>query len=74
MDPYLSSFDEIPEFSEKYTLEQIQIKEIYPTQTCIGISQILSQKKRFAQESTNKVMEYLKKKPVPIVRNSHGEI
>ena len=70
----LARFDRIPDHHDDCSLIEIRVSDLQPTQMCVGLAEVRSRQKDFAQESRKERLDYLRQKPVPIVRNRVGQL
>ena len=64
----------IPKPLPKQKVFKVNLIDLHPTQMCVGLSEVWSRKKEFAQESKSQIMSYLLSKPIPIVKNNKNEL
>ncbi len=55
-------------------LLQVPIARLRPTQMCVGMAEVRSRQVDFSEETAAQRLRYLQGKPVPLVRNSAGEL
>lgn len=53
---------------------EVPVKTLRPTQWCVGLAEVWARQHDFAQETRHQRMEYLRSKPVPLVRSSAGNL
>ena len=70
----LSGYQPIPEAGRQSELIEIPIASLQPTQWCIGLAEVWARQEDFAGETRQQRQEYLKGKPVPLVRSAAGEV
>lgn len=52
----------------------VPIASLQPTQMCVGLAEVRSRQLDFSNESAEQRLRYLASKPVPLVRNSRGDL
>ena len=70
----LSGYQPIPEAGRQSELIEIPIASLQPTQWCIGLAEVWARQEDFAGETRQQRQDYLKGKPVPLVRSAAGEV
>ncbi|MCT0219024.1 chromosome partitioning protein ParB [Synechococcus sp. CS-1329] len=55
-------------------LLQVAVAELRPSQLCIGLAEIRQRQAEFAAESRKNRQRYLRRKPVPLVRDARGAL
>ena len=55
-------------------LIEVALAELQPTQLCVGMAEIRSRQRDFAQEDAKDRRRYLRGKPTPLVRSAGGEL
>jgi hypothetical protein len=55
-------------------LIEVSLAELQPTQLCVGMAEIRSRQRDFAQEDAKDRRRYLRGKPTPLVRSASGEL
>ena len=70
----LSGYQPIPEAGRQTELIEIPIASLQPTQWCIGLAEVWARQEGFASENRQQRLDYLKGKPVPLVRSAAGEV
>ena len=70
----LPGYQAIPEAGRKTELIEIPVASLQPTQWCIGLAEVWARQEDFAKETRQQRLEYLKGKPVPLVRSASGEV
>ena len=70
----LSGYQPIPEAGRKTELIEIPIASLRPTQWCVGLAEVWARQEDFASETRQQRLDYLKGKPVPLVRSAAGEV
>ena len=45
------------------------MRALQPTQMCVGLAEVWSRQRDFGQDSQSERLNYLRRKPVPLVRN-----
>ena len=61
-----------PELNQK--IFKLNIKELRPTQICVGFAEVLSRIKDFKEQNKNEIMSYLQEKPVPVIKNLNNKL
>lgn len=67
-------YQRIPEVEASTELFEVPIRSLHPTQWCIGLAEVWARQNDFARESRRERLDYLRHKPVPLVRSSSGEL
>lgn len=70
---HLAQYDRIPG-PDGFTLFEVGVQRLQPTQLCIGLAEIRSRQRDFLRDSPEERLRYLRTKPVPLVRNQAGEL
>jgi len=70
----LPGYQAIPEAGRKTELIEIPVASLQPTQWCIGLAEVWARQEDFAKETRQQRLDYLKGKPVPLVRSASGEV
>jgi hypothetical protein len=52
----------------------VAIGELQPTQMCVGMAEVRSRQVDFSNETAEQRLEYLQRKPVPLVRSATGQL
>jgi hypothetical protein len=55
-------------------LLEVPLASLQPTQMCVGMAEIRSRQRDFAQDDPAEQRRYLKSKPTPLVRSARGEL
>ena len=55
-------------------LLEVALAELQPTQMCVGMAEIRSRQRDFAEENADDRRRYLRGKPTPLVRSAAGEL
>ena len=55
-------------------LLEVALADLQPTQMCVGLAEIRSRQRDFAQDDPAERRRYLQRKPTPLVRNASGEL
>ncbi len=71
---HLPHYVQIPDHVDNRSLIEIRVSDLQPTQMCVGLAEVRSRQKGFAQESRKELLDYLREKPVPMVRNRLGQL
>ena len=58
----------------KNALLEVPIQDLHPTQLCVGMAEIVSRQRDFAEDDPKEQRQYLKRKPTPLVRSAAGEL
>ena len=58
----------------KNALLEVSIQDLHPTQLCVGMAEIVSRQRDFAEDDPKEQHQYLKRKPTPLVRSAAGEL
>ena len=61
----------LPEKSTK--LIEVPVCNLHPTQWCIGLAEVISRQNKLCHQTKKERLNYLKYKPVPLVRSANGE-
>ena len=69
---HLPPYQPLPAPDPGEELLELPLRQLRPTQLCIGLAEIRSRIGDFAQDSTKQRRAYLATKPVPLVRNPSG--
>ncbi|WP_320664186.1 ParB-like protein [Prochlorococcus sp. MIT 1223] len=70
----LPNYRQIPKPLSNQELFKIKVKDLKPTQICVGFSEVWARQEEFQEESHKKISAYLKKRPVPLVQNKNHEL
>lgn len=70
----LPPYQPLPPPGDGQPLLEVPIKHLQPTQMCVGLAEVRSRQVDFSEESSRQRLNYLAGKPVPLVRNSTGEL
>ena len=68
----LPPYQRIPEVEKGTELIEVSIAELQPTQWCIGLAEVWARQEDFSRASRQERLDYLKRKPVPLVRSAAG--
>lgn len=71
---HLPAYQPIPDAGRKSELFELPIATLQPTQWCIGLAEVWARQEDFARDSRQQRLDYLRSKPVPLVRNASGEV
>ena len=55
-------------------LLEVALADLQPTQLCVGMAEIRSRQRDFAEENADERRVYLRGKPTPLVRSAAGEL
>ena len=53
---------------------KVFVKDLLPTQMCLGLSEVWSRQNDFSRQSSQKIHDYFKNKPIPIVSNNRNDL
>lgn len=53
---------------------EVSVADLHPTQWCIGLAEVWARQRDFAEETPQQRLDYLKGKPVPLVRSGSGSL
>lgn len=67
-------YKEIPIAKSSQEVFKVAIKDLHPTQMCIGLAEVLQRRRDFTQQSTNERLKYLQNKPIPIVSDKNNQL
>ncbi|QEY31316.1 chromosome partitioning protein ParB [Synechococcus sp. RSCCF101] len=70
----LSPYQTIPPPGRQSDLLEVPISALQPTQLCVGLAEVHSRQRDFALEPAEQRRQYLRRKPVPLVRNAAGDL
>ena len=68
----LPAYQPIPASEGEAELIEVSVAELQPTQWCIGLAEIWSRERDFAQDTRQRRLDYLRGKPVPLVLSADG--
>ncbi len=71
---HLPSYQRIPSADQGFELFKVPVAQLQPTQWCVGLAEVSSRQLDFREESPKQRQKYLKRKPVPLVRNRSGSL
>lgn len=71
---HLPHYDRIPDHDDDRNLVVVNVGDLQPTQMCVGLAEVWSRQKDFGEESKKERLNYLRGKPVPLVRNRIGQL
>ena len=71
---HLAQYDRIPDPDNGFTLFEVDVQRLQPTQMCIGLAEVRSRQRDFLNDSEEERQRYLRTKPVPLVRNRSGAL
>ena len=69
-----SNYKKIPKPSYDQKIFKLALKDLKPSQFCVGYSEVLARKKEFLNEKYKKRIEYLLSKPTPIVTDKKNNL
>ena len=70
----LPAYQPIPGVDSDTELIEVPAAALHPTQWCIGLAEIWSREKDFAEETRQERLDYLRGKPVPLIRSASGAL
>ena len=53
---------------------EVSVAALRPTQWCVGYAEVWARQVDFSSDSRQTRLDYLRKKPVPMVRNAAGSL
>jgi len=68
-----TSFRHIPKHESSEKLIKLNVKDLKPTQMCIGLAQVENRKIDFKNQAKERIVKHLINKPVPVVTNGKNE-
>ena len=68
----LPAYQPIPAPDRGTDLIEVSAAQLQPTQWCVGLAEIWSREKDFAQDTRQQRLDYLRSKPVPLIRSADG--
>ena len=68
----LPAYQPIPAPDRGTDLIEVSAAKLQPTQWCVGLAEIWSREKDFAQDTRQQRLDYLRGKPVPLIRSANG--
>ncbi|MFM8524712.1 MAG: ParB-like protein [Cyanobacteriota bacterium] len=71
---HLPPYQPLPAPDPAIPLLEIPLRQLRPTQLCIGLAEIRSRINDFGRDSLRQRLEYLRAKPVPLVRSAAGDL
>jgi len=71
---HLARYDRIPDHNDDRSLIEVRVDGLQPTQMCVGLAEVRSRQRDFSLESRKERLDYLRGKPVPLVRNRLGQL
>ena len=71
---HLPPYQPLPAPDPSQDLLEVPLRQLRPTQLCIGLAEIRSRIDDFRQDSLQQRLDYLRRKPVPIVRSGAGDL
>ena len=70
----LPAYQPIPAIDSDTELIEVPAAALHPTQWCIGLAEVWSREKDFAEETRQERLDYLRGKPVPLIRSASGAL
>jgi len=70
---HLPPYQPLPAPDPSLKLLELPLKQLRPTQLCIGLAEIQGRINDFREDSLRQRQDYLRGKPVPLVRSAAGE-
>jgi len=70
----LPPYQPLPPPGEPLRLLEVAVAELQPTQLCVGLAEVRSRQSDFRADSLEQRLQYLQRKPVPLVRNRSGAL
>lgn len=70
---HLPDYQPLPAPDPKQPLITVPIAALRPTQLCVGLAEVRSRQQDFGQETAAQRLDYLRRKPVPLVRGGNGQ-
>jgi hypothetical protein len=70
---HLPDYQPLPAPDPKQPLVTVPIAALRPTQLCVGLAEVRSRQQDFGQETAVQRLDYLRRKPVPLVRGGDGQ-
>lgn len=74
MSLHVPPYQPLPAPGKTTDVFKVSIAALHPTQMCVGLAEVRSRQVDFSQDSRDQLLQYLKRKPVPIVRNASGRL
>ena len=68
----LPPYQPIPAVGSDTELMEVPAAKLHPTQWCIGLAEVWSREVDFAKQTRQQHLDYLRGKPVPLVRSADG--
>ena len=68
----LPAYQPIPAPEQENELIEVSAAQLQPTQWCVGLAEIWSRERDFAQDTRQQRLAYLRGKPVPLIRSADG--
>ena len=68
----LPPYEPIPAADSNTELIEVPAAGLHPTQWCVGLAEIWSREQDFSAETRQERLDYLRAKPVPLVRSASG--
>jgi hypothetical protein len=69
----LPPYQPLPPPEPARDLIEVRIADLQPTQMCVGLAEVRSRQRDFAEETAEERRAYLARKPVPLVQGGEGE-
>jgi hypothetical protein len=70
----LPPYQPLPAPTPGQELLRVAVADLQPTQLCVGLAEVRSRQRDFADESAAQRQRYLRGKPVPLVRSGDGAL
>jgi hypothetical protein len=70
----LPAYEPLPAPDGSTPLLEVALADLQPTQLCVGLAEVRSRQADFGDESPAERLDYLRGKPVPLVRSSDGKL
>ena len=74
MSLHIPPYQPLPAPGKATEIFKLSVGALHPTQMCVGLAEVRSRQVDFSQDSRDQLLQYLKRKPVPIVRNASGRL
>ena len=74
MSLHVPPYQPLPAPGKTTDVFKVSVAALHPTQMCVGLAEVRSRQVDFSQDSRDQLLQYLKRKPVPIVRNASGRL
>jgi hypothetical protein len=70
----LPPYQPLPAPGPDQDLVRVAVADLHPTQLCVGLAEVRSRQRDFADDSAAQRQRYLHGKPVPLVRSAEGAL